>query len=193
MGLPLKKESEKFTYADYLTWPDDERWEIIEGIPYNMAPAPSRKNQRILGKLFNQIENYLEDKDCEVYLASFDVRLTEKYETDEETTSVVQPDIVIICDKDKLDDKGCKGAPDLVIEILSPSTAAKDIGEKFNLYERHKVKEYWIVYPNDEIVMVYKLDGKEKYKEAEVFVKDEKIKVGIFEDLIIDLSAVFIE
>ena len=158
MGLPLKKENKKFTYADYLTWPDNERWEIIDGVPYNMAPAPSRKHQRLMRDLCRPIINYLDDKDCEIYFAPFDVRLTEKYETDEETTSVVQPDIVIICDKDKLDDKGCKGAPDLVIEILSPSTAAKDIGEKFNLYERHKVKEYWIVYPNDEIVMVYKLD-----------------------------------
>ena len=191
MGLPLRKEDKKFNYADYLTWSDDERWEIIDGFAYNMTPAPSREHQEILGELFNQIKNYLKDKNCKVYVAPFDVRFSEEDEADEEIITVVQPDISIICDLNKIDKKGCKGAPDFIIEIASPSTALKDMREKLNLYERYGVKEYWIVQPENKIVMVYKLGKDKKYKKPEIFAKEEKIKISIFEGLTIDLSPVF--
>ncbi|MCI5133225.1 MAG: Uma2 family endonuclease, partial [Candidatus Electrothrix sp. EH2] len=125
MSLAMKHERH-MTYADYLTFPLDEHWEILEGVPYAMSPAPSRIRQRVSGRLFRQLDAFLEQKDCEVYYAPFDVRLPAGEETEEEVTTVVQPDLVVVCDPDKLDEKGCLGAPDLVIEIISPSTASMD-------------------------------------------------------------------
>ncbi len=146
MSVAVKERLGKFTYRDYLHWPDDERWELIDGVAYNMSPAPNRIHQKISGELHRQIANYLIGKQCEVYAAPFDVRLPATGEKNDEITTVVQPDITIVCDKSKLDKKGCKGSPDLVIEILSPYTAKKDMKEKHFLYEKFAVKEYWIVY-----------------------------------------------
>ena len=115
-----KKLEDKYTYGDYLTWPEGERYEIIQGILYNMTPAPGRNHQKLVGNLFYYIKDYLKDKPCEVYVAPFDVRLPFGKENENNTSTVVQPDISVICDKKKLDDKGCIGAPDLVIEIISP-------------------------------------------------------------------------
>jgi len=113
---PRLKEHGHFTYADYLTWPDEERWELIEGVPYSMSPTPSRMHQKVSAALFNQIFNHLKGKTCEAYSAPFDVRLPETPKvSDEQIETVVQPDIVVICNPEKLDDRGCKGAPDLVI------------------------------------------------------------------------------
>ncbi|MBI4778090.1 Uma2 family endonuclease, partial [Candidatus Desantisbacteria bacterium] len=129
MGFEARKKEERFTYGDYLKWPDDQRWELIDGVAYDMSPAPSRKHQKVVGELFAQFHSYLKDKSCEVYVAPFDVRLPEVDEgvaplaADEEIITVVQPDIVVVCDRDKLDDRGGRGAPDIVIEILSPWTA----------------------------------------------------------------------
>ena len=122
---------EKYTYADYLTWPDDERWELIDGHPYAMSPAPARKHQAILGELFRKVSDFFEDSSCQVYVAPFDVRLAEDYSDDHLIDNVVQPDISVFCKKESLDDKGAMGAPTLTVEILSPSTAQKDIKTKF--------------------------------------------------------------
>ncbi len=190
MGLPLRKEEEKYTYKDYFGWPDEERWELIDGIAYDMSPAPSIDHQDILGRLFVEFLVYLKGKSCKVFLAPVDVILPKDDETEEECQTVVQPDIVVICDQLKLNSKRCNGAPDLVIEILSPSTTRKDITVKFSLYERVGVKEYWIVHPLDKTILVYKLDGN-RYARAEMYSAADKINVGIFEDLIIDLATVF--
>lgn len=190
MGLPVKRQDRKYTYADYLTWPDDERWEIIEGVAYDMSPAPNVEHQRILRKLFYQFEDYLKDKTCEVFVSPFDVILLTPSEKDEEIDTVVQPDIVIVCDKSKLDDKGCKGTPDLIIEITSPSTAKKDLKEKLFLYEKSGVKEYWTVHPTDKTVMVFKLGENKEYGRPEIYGEEDKINVGIFE-LKIGLEMVF--
>ena len=123
----FEKRKERYTYADYLSWPDGERWEIIAGEPYSMSPAPSRQHQQILGALFAKFYYYLEDKACRVYPAPFDVRLFQENDKHDEIDTVVQPDIVVVCDDKKLDDKGCQGAPDLIIEIISQSTAKKDL------------------------------------------------------------------
>ena len=122
----------KYSYADYLTWSDDERWELIDGVPYNMSPAPILDHQRISGELFRQIANYLIDKTCEVFAAPVDVRFSKsKMKNDKEIFDVVQPDIIVVCDKDKIeDDRSCPGAPDIVMEILSPSTASRDVIKK---------------------------------------------------------------
>lgn len=191
MGTPARKENDKYTYKDYLNWPMEERWEIIEGVPYNMSPAPSRKHQDISGELFNQIYNYLKGKTCKVYSAPFDVRLFTNKERDEDTTNVVQPDLSIICDYSKLDDKGCKGSPDLIIEIASPTTLKKDLKDKFYLYEKALVKEYWLVYPDEKMIVVNTLGENGKYGRPEMYSEENVIKVGIFEDLEIELSDVF--
>ncbi len=169
MGQTLRKEQEVFTYADYLQW-EDGRWELIDGIAYDMSPAPSRIHQRVTGDLFARIHALLQDSPCEVYVAPFDVRLPDSENIiDEDIRTVVQPDIVVVCDEKKLDDRGCLGAPDLVVEVLSPSTALLDLREKRDLYERHGVKEYWIVHPVYRVVMVYRMDKGGVYDKAEVF------------------------
>ncbi|HPO50060.1 MAG TPA: Uma2 family endonuclease [Spirochaetota bacterium] len=189
-NLALKPE-QKYTYADYKTWNDGERYEIINGIIYNMSPAPMRVHQKISVELTRQISNYLKGKPCLVYDAPFDVRFIDYDEqSDEEIETVVQPDIVVVCDEKKLDDYGCKGAPDIVIEILSPSTYKKDKFEKFSLYEKYGVKEYWIVYPGEKIVEIYKLiDG--KYGIPEVYGMDDKIEVKYLGELVVDLKEAF--
>ena len=126
MGPLAENKDEHFTYGDYLKWDDSERWELIDGIAYNMTPAPSRFHQQVSIELCFQLVNHLRDTTCKVYAAPFDVRLLEADEADESVTTVVQPDISVICDPSKLDDRGCKGSPDLIVEILSPATARKD-------------------------------------------------------------------
>ncbi len=193
MALPQLKKDTKFTYGDYANWPEDERWELIEGYAYNMSPAPSRRHQQISRDLGVQIVNFLADKSCEVYFAPFDVRLPEADEPDEDIETVVQPDMVVVCDKSKLDEKGCRGAPDLIIEILSPFTAPKDMKIKLALYEKHGVKEYWVVHPIDNIVMVFKLGKNKKYGKPEVYTEEDKIKTTILDGLEIELKKVFQE
>jgi len=193
-GLPLKKPEYEFTYGDYYKWDDGKRWELIYGVAYDMTPAPLRTHQEIAGFIFNQIFNYLDDKkECEVYIAPFDVRLPEGDEVDDDVPTVVQPDILVVCDKSKLDRRGMRGAPDLVVEILSEHTAKKDMTVKLDLYERHHVKEYWIVNPDGKNIMVFKLDRSKKYKKPETYFPGDELKVGIFKDLKIKLDDVFKE
>ncbi len=192
METSSRKLNMLFSYKDYLTWNNSsERWELINGIAFDMSPAPSRKHQDLFGILFGEFYNYLKDKDCTVYGAPFDVRLPIGFQTDDEIDTVVQPDISVFCDKDKLDDKGAIGAPDLIIEILSPSTAAKDLKEKFFLYESVGVKEYWIVDPSNETLTVYIMGKDNKYPRGVVYAGEDKVKVDIFEDLEIKIEDIF--
>ncbi|MDI3480768.1 MAG: hypothetical protein PWQ97_423 [Tepidanaerobacteraceae bacterium] len=123
--MPIPKENKKYTYADYLTWPEDERWEIIDGIAYAQS-TPTWQHQSISGEIYRQISNYLVDKPCRVFSSPFDLRLPEENEKDEDTKNVLQPDIVVICDKKDLKGTGYYGTPELIIEITSPSTLRKD-------------------------------------------------------------------
>lgn len=190
LDLDLTK---RYTYADYLTWLDDKRRELINGFVHLMTPAPRRKHQGISFSIGNVFYNYLKRKKCKAYTAPFDVRLPKNEETgDDKIYTVVQPDISVICDLEKLDDRGCIGAPDLIIEILSPSTAKKDMNDKFVLYQEAGVKEYWIVNPNDENVNVFFLDKKGKYQLVGMYAGDMKIKVNIFNDLEINLNDIFV-
>jgi len=191
MGPLTEKLKKIYTYSDYKNWDDDERWELIDGIAYNMSPAPSRRHQQISGELFRQFANFLLGKPCDVYDAPFDVRLPENDEETSDILTVVQPDISVICAPEKLDDAGCIGAPDLIVEILSPSTARKDHKEKFCRYERAGVKEYWLVDPLANTVTVFKLGADKRYGRPDVYGDDEKIVVGIFPDLEIELALVF--
>jgi len=192
MGVPLKKEGTRFNYSDYLKWPEEERWEIISGAAYNMTPAPSTHHQRVSRRFLTIFENFLKDKKCEVFGAPYDVILPENNESEKSASTVVQPDIAVICDKFKIKTHGCVGAPDLIIEILSPATSKKDMTVKFELYERHRVKQYWLVHPKDKYAMVFKLDSKtNRYGRPDIYLQKAKIKVGILKDLVVNLDDVF--
>ncbi|MGB4006663.1 MAG: Uma2 family endonuclease [Halanaerobiales bacterium] len=184
-------EEHLYTFADYLKWNDGKRYELIDGQVYILAPAPSPEHQRISGELYRQISNYLLDKDCQVFAAPFDVRLPEGEERDEEILTIVQPDILVVCDKSKLDQRGLKGAPDMVIEIVSPSTAGRDRGVKRDLYERNGVREYWLVDYSNKTIEVYLLNKGNSYGKPVVYSAEEKVPVNIFEGLEIELSLVF--
>lgn len=191
MSLPQPQEREEYSYADYLTWSEDERWEIVNGIAY-MQAAPTPVHQEILTEILKQIAIYLTDKSCKVYPAPFCVRLTKWNEKkNENIKKVFEPDITIVCDKSKIDKEGCKGVPDMIIEILSPSSFKMDRVIKFNEYETAGVKEYWIVEPDGKIVSTFILQKDGRYGRTEIYTENDKIKVSIFPDLIIDLEPVF--
>jgi len=188
-----KRPDNKYTYADYLSWNDNERWELIEGTAHNMTPAPSRVHQEVSAALLSKFYGYLKEKSCKVYAAPFDVRLPFENEKDEDIKTVVQPDIVVECDKSKLDDRGCKGAPDLIIEITSPTTSRLDLKDKFNLYEKAGVREYWIADPIGKTVMVFKRGEEGRYDRPDMYAEEDEIQVGIFKDLKVDLKEVYSE
>jgi len=187
------KNPDRYTYGDYLTWADGQRYELIDGVVYIMSPAPSRRHQEISMELSRQFSVYLFDKDCKIYAAPFDVRLPEGNEKDEDVTTVVQPDLLVVCDLNKLDDRGLRGAPDLVIEILTPESGGRDKKIKRALYEKHGVKEYWIVNYNEKTVDVYLLNDENQYGKPDIYFDKDKVPITIFEDLEIDLSLVFQE
>ena len=189
--MPLPEEERKYSYADYLTWPEDERWEIIDGVPY-MQAAPTPIHQEILMEISKQFAVYLTGKPCKVYPAPFCVRISKGDEKkNEDIKKVFEPDITIVCDKSKIDKEGCKGAPDLIVEILSPSSIKMDRVEKFNRYEKAGVKEYWIVEPEGKLVSVFVLQDNQRYGRQEIYTEDDKINVFIFPDLVVNLKPVF--
>jgi len=179
-----------YTYADYLMWQFQERLELIKGHIFKMA-APTANHQRISTRIVRELAAYLRHKKCEVFAAPFDVRLIDfqKSTTDCEIRTVVQPDICIVCDRNKLDRRGCLGAPDLIIEILSHSTAKKDLKDKYALYEENQVKEYWIVDYNT--TQVFDLNKAGKYQLRKIYSPDDEVPVGIFSDCIINLTDIF--
>ena len=150
-----------YTYADYYKWKFEERVELIKGKIFKMSPAPGSTHQRISSHLHIAIGNYLSGKNCEVFSAPFDVRIPRKSKDDKDIVTVLQPDICVICDPSKVDERGCIGAPDIVIEILSPANHKKELKYKHEVYEEAGVKEYWIVEPADKSVQIYLLtDGR---------------------------------
>ena len=156
MGL-AKKNEQRYTYADYVGWSDGIRYELIDGYAYAMSPAPTRRHQYVVLELARQIATVLKGTPCCPYIAPFDVRLPRDNEADDDVDTVVQPDISVICDPAKLDERGCRGAPDWIIEVLSPSTSGHDQIVKRALYERVGVREYWLVHPVDNVVTIYVL------------------------------------
>ena len=190
--MPITRTKSMFaTYGDYLKLPGEERWELIEGVLYDMSPAPSKRHQQISVELTRQIATFLAGKECQMFHAPFDVRFPENDEADEDVASVVQPDIVVICDPSKLDERGCRGAPDFIVEILSPSTAAKDQIQKLDLYEKSGVTEYWIVHPADNTLTVRVLGADGNYGKPRIFEGKGKKHTSVLPDLEIDLDEVF--
>lgn len=187
------RQPERFTYRDYLTWDDDVRRELIDGEVFVMSPAPRRVHQGILGALHIQVGIQIEEAegDCVVYMAPFDVRLPEAGEGDGDEHSVVQPDLVVICDESKLDDRGARGAPDWVVEVLSPSTASHDQIRKRDLYERHGVPEYWLVHPQDRMALIYRLEAGGAYGGPEIVECVGTCAVGAVEGLTVDWDRAF--
>ena len=184
-----------YSYADYLTWQVRERLELIKGRLFKMSPAPMRYHQELSGALFGEFRAYLKGKSCKVFHAPFDLRLPKSKDDqrDDQIYTVVQPDIVVVCDRSKLDRRGCLGAPDLIIEILSPATAAKDVKEKFALYEESGVREYWIVHPAEALLEVFKLSAQGKYRLEKIYTRADTVKIGIFDDFSIALRDIFEE
>lgn len=187
--MPLPQEH-RYTLADALTWAEQEHIELIDGAPVMMAPS-SRVHQEIAAELTRQLGNYLDGKKCRVYPAPFAVRLFEKAgDRPENVDTLVEPDLSVVCDPGKLDDMGCKGAPDLIIEILSPSTQRHDRLTKYNLYERAGVTEYWIVSPEERTVQVSLLSGG-RYRMAELYTPQDIAKVHVLEGCFVELAKVF--
>jgi len=185
----------EYSYADYLTWRFEETVELIRGKISLMCPAPNINHQSISRNLLVEIGYYLKNKPCNVFDAPFDVRLYDRKKSvlaNKDIYSVVQPDLCVICDTDKLDIKGCLGAPDWIIEILSKSTAQKDTQTKFQLYQEAGVKEYWLVYPYEATVSQFVLDeASDRYQLLAMFSKQDNAVPFLFPELTINLQEVF--
>ncbi len=181
----------QYTYADYLSWRFQERVELLRGKIREMS-APNRVHQGISLNLSRLFANALWKSPCKVYAAPFDVRLTRFSQIkNKDVSTVVQPDLCVICDPSKLDDKGCIGAPDLVIEILSPGNSKTEMKDKFELYEEAGVLEYWIVYPTERSVQVFKLDENGRYIGLQPSIETDIVTTPIIPGLEVDLKDVF--
>lgn len=179
-----------YSYADYMLWQFQERVELIRGRIFRMSPAPNRIHQRVSIELSRQLANFFHKQPCQVFAAPFDVRMPLGRRKGMDTT-VVQPDLCVICDESKLDEQGCAGAPDLVVEILSPGNSTKEMREKFRVYEEAGVREYWIVNPAEKIVLIYILDADGKYIGLAPVTDGDPLRAHIFPELVIDLKDVF--
>ncbi len=184
-----------YTYADYILWKFQERVELLKGKIMPMA-APSVKHQRLSGNLFFIIRNHLNNKNsrCDVFSAPFDVRLPlpANRVKDNKFDTVVQPDLCVICDEDKLDEKGCIGAPDLVVEILSLGNSKKEMKAKYELYESAGVMEYWVIDPEHNLAFCYYLDPKtQKYIPSLAFTDEDLIESKVLEGLVLNLEELF--
>lgn len=183
--------SKAYSYADYFSWKFKERVELLKGKIYAMSPAPSRKHQRLLSKLGFGIQGFIQKSPCQLYYAPFDVRLQSNRE-DKKVTTVVQPDLCVICDLSKLDERGCNGAPELIVEILSPGNTAKEMKLKYELYEEAGVLEYWIVDPEHESVLKYVLEGG-KFMGTRPYTTEDHLQSVLIEGFDLDLKALFSE
>ena len=177
MGLALRTEKH-YTYADYLQWPDETRYELIDGEAFLMSPAPLVEHQEIAGEVFRQLANQLDGQPCRPYIAPVDVRLPRTDEADAAIDTVVQPDVLVVCDPGKVDRRGVRGAPDWLLEVLSPSTAAHDQIAKRRTYERAGVREYWLVHPSDRTLTVYVLDNGQ-YGRPDIYELKDETPIGV--------------
>jgi Uma2 family endonuclease len=185
-----------YSYADYLLWRFEERVELIRGKIFKMSPAPNTKHQRISSRLHATFFNFLEAKKCDVFSAPFDVRLYDSKKSqkaNKEVFTVVQPDLCVICDREKIDEKGCIGAPDLIIEILSLGNSKKEMKLKYELYEESGVKEYWVVYPYEENLLKFVLNEQQKYELHQIFNTEDMATSFVFPTLEVNLEKVFAE
>ena len=192
--VPPSISDQKYTYADYLRWTFEESVELIKGKMFKMAPAPNLRHQEVSGNLYFLLKSFLWKKQCRVFSAPFDVRLPSRREerTDETITTVVQPDLCVICDPAKLDARGCLGAPDLIVEILSPATSTKDLRDKYQAYESAGVTEYWVIHPHEETLQIFLLNESGQYEGNTLpYVREDTVPVHTLPGLQIHLDDVF--
>ncbi|MEX2592592.1 MAG: Uma2 family endonuclease [Anditalea sp.] len=187
---PSTSYSGKYSYADYLTWQIDEMVEIIKGRLFKMTAAPSRIHQKVATKLSYRLYGFLKEKPCEVYIAPFDVRLPTTSTKNEDVYTVVQPDICVICDKKKLDDAGCIGAPDLIVEILSPGNNKKELKNKYEVYQEYGVREYWIIHPNEQTLLIYSLKNS-GFIPSRLFTSGDNVGSNVIHGFNLDLEDFF--
>ncbi len=192
--LSQLKADAVYSYADYLGWKLEQAVELIRGKILKMSPAPKTRHQRIAFNLSGLFYVHLKKSDCQAFAAPFDVRLPDRRKSagaNQDIFTVVQPDLCVICDASKIDENGCLGAPDLVVEILSKGNANKEMRLKFELYEEAGVREYWVADPERQLVHLFQLGSDERYLPAQIFLRDDVLQSAIFPDLRIDLREVF--
>ena len=179
-----------YSYADYFKWKFEERVELIRGYIFKMSPAPNVRHQQLSAEIGGQLWSFLRGKKCQVFTAPFDVRLPRKSTDDKEIITVVQPDICVICDPLKLDKRGCLGAPDIVVEILSPGNNTKELKNKYEVYEEAGIKEYWVVSPQDNTFFAYTLING-RYQPSRIMVAGDVVTSTVLEGFSLDLTELF--
>jgi Uma2 family endonuclease len=182
--------SKTYSFADYFSWRFEERIELIKGKIFKMSPAPSYLHQEVTGEIFTQLKIFLKKKECKVCIAPFDVRIPRKTNNDDEILTVLQPDICVICDRKKIDKKGCLGAPDLVVEVLSPGNNAKELKYKYDIYEEAGVKEYWVVSPQNMNIILYTLVDS-KYVPCRALVNGDIVASTVLPGFTLHISELF--
>ncbi len=186
--------TKQYSYADYLAWRFEERVELIKGWIMRMA-SPSRAHQFAAARLFRAIDGFFSNHPCEVYFAPTDVMFLNKEQiskNNKDIYTVLIPDLFVICDLEKMQDGGCLGAPDLVVEILSPGNTKKEMKYKYEIYEEHGVKEYWVVHPIDNNIVIHTLQDNGKYQASKYFTDEDILVSALFPDFSMDLSNVFL-
>ncbi|GHV53181.1 hypothetical protein FACS1894216_10700 [Synergistales bacterium] len=193
MDSTARKLDERYTYGDYRTWDDDTRWELIDGEAFCMSPAPNSCHQLLLIALGGELRNHFKGKACKVFAAPLDVLLPSGDEGEDDIVNVVQPDIMIVCDRSKIHFRGIIGAPDVIFEILSPSTSKRDMSVKFELYERSGVREYFVVDPYGESVTAFGESSGSRFSKKTVYRASDVLKFDTFAELEIPLAPIFEE
>jgi len=179
-----------YTYADYFKWQFEERVELIKGKIFKMSPAPNFNHQVLAGEIYGTFRDFLKKQPCRTFVAPFDVRLPRKSKEDKEIYTVVQPDVCVVCDPSKYDKRGCIGAPDIVVEVLSPGNNEKDLKNKFDIYEESGVQEYWIVSPSDKTFLVNRL-AEGRYITSRPMVAGDIVTTAILPGFSLDLKELF--
>jgi Uma2 family endonuclease len=190
MRLASLDLNKSYTYADYYKWNFDERVELINGRIFEMSPAPNRIHQELSGEIYHRLKGFLQNNPCKVYSAPFDVRLPRKSNDDKDIITVLQPDLCVICDPSKLDYRGCIGAPDIVVEILSPSTNKKELKYKYEVYEEASVKEYWVVFPVEKTMLIYTLVNG-KFSPSRLMVSGDTVTSAVLPGFSLNLTELF--
>jgi Uma2 family endonuclease len=180
-----------YSYANYLNWLFPERVELIKGKIFKMSPAPSSVHQEVIGNIFLKLGNFLKKQPCKVYVSPFDVRFPKDSNNDKAIFTVLQPDICVICDRSKIDAHGCIGAPDLVVEVLSPGNSKMELLNKYKVYEEFGVKEYWVVSQSDQNILIYTLNEEGKFQPSKIFTLSEKITSSVLPGFELALDDVF--
>lgn len=183
--MTQSKSDRRITISEINEW--DGSWELIDGTPYNMIPAPSTQHQRVVGELFFALRSHFGNSGCSVFVTSYDVQVDVA-----DDYTIVQPDISVFCNKNQIGEKRATGAPNLIVEVLSPSTALKDRNNKFNLYERTGVMEYWLVDSHNKTIEVYAL-SEGGYRKRHVFGREDSLSSFVFQELAIELNEIFLD